>query len=168
MKSEEGLRIPKRKKDEVLVYKLGEEETIVYDLERSRAHCLNRTAALVWQHCTGDMRLEAIKQRLQKELSTPVTEEMVLLALKQLNRAHLLKERVNLPLHTVGLSRRTLLQRLGKAAAISLPLVTSIVAPTAVQAGGTLSLCCGEPCLGDGGCCPGCPNCVGEMFGICS
>ena len=29
------------------------EETLVYDEERHRAHCLNRTAALVWRHCDG-------------------------------------------------------------------------------------------------------------------
>ncbi len=161
MKSGEGLRIPQRKKDELLVCKLGEEETIVYDLERRRAHCLNRTAALVWERCTDDMSLEGIKQRLQKELlSTPVTDEMVLLALKQLNRAHLLKGGADFPLKAAGLTRRTLIRRLGKAAAIGLPLVTSIVAPTAVQA---QSGSCGLPCTNDEQCGFLCFSCNGSI-----
>jgi hypothetical protein len=31
-----------------------DDEWIVYDPERDRGHCLNRTAALVWQHADGE------------------------------------------------------------------------------------------------------------------
>jgi len=44
--------LPETRKDRVLVQKIGD-ELIVYDQDRSRAHCLNPTSSLVWQSCDG-------------------------------------------------------------------------------------------------------------------
>ena len=34
-------------------------ETVLYDKQRNRAHCLNRTAAFVREQCDGNNRAEA-------------------------------------------------------------------------------------------------------------
>ncbi len=43
--------LPHGRKDGLVVKELGN-ETLVYDLERDEAHCLNQTAALVWKTST--------------------------------------------------------------------------------------------------------------------
>jgi hypothetical protein len=110
------------------------DEVLVYDLDRHKAHCLNRTAALVWRHCDGKTRAPEIARRLQVELDAPCNEDLVWLALRQLATLHLLEQSVSLPPRFAGMSRRQMIRNLGLAAAVAVPLVTSIVAPTAAQA----------------------------------
>ena len=40
------------------------DEVLVYDLDRDRAHCLNTTAAFVWQHCDGKSTVGEIAAKL--------------------------------------------------------------------------------------------------------
>jgi hypothetical protein len=133
------------------------DEVLVYDLERHKAHCLNHTAARIWQHCDGQTSLAEMVHILVQELKTPVPEAVVWLALQQLGRACLLEERLHPPTGGGSVSRREVMRRLGWGAAAALPLVTSIVAPTAVEAatclpGGsactTGSQCCSGICAG--------------------
>jgi hypothetical protein len=105
------------------------DETLVYDLERHKAHCLNRTAAAVWRLCDGKRDEAALARLLEKDLGTAADTDVVRLALRDLGRARLLQEPVAAD---TRLSRRRLIQRLGQA--VALPLVVSIVSPTAAQA----------------------------------
>ena len=108
---------------------------LVYDEEGHRAHCLNRTAALVWKSCDGRTNVPAIAERVGAQLSAPVSEEVVWLALDQLAEFELLTARESSsPRPSNLMSRRKLLKRLGVAAAVTLPLVTSVVSPTAAEA----------------------------------
>ena len=45
-------RLPLSRTDNLVIREL-DDETLVYDMERDEAHCLNQTAALVWQQCDG-------------------------------------------------------------------------------------------------------------------
>jgi hypothetical protein len=49
------------------------DETLVYDLQRNRAHCLNRTAALVWRHCDGQATVADLARSLKDTLNLPPT-----------------------------------------------------------------------------------------------
>ena len=120
------------------------DEVLVYDLNNHQAHCLNRSAALVWRCCDGKSSPGEIARRLTAELDAPFSEELVLVALSQLENQQLLVRAAALPAQFAVLSRRQMVRRLGLATAIAVPLVTSIVAPTAVQA----STCTpsGQPC----------------------
>jgi hypothetical protein len=119
---------PQAREDGLVVQEL-EDETLVYDLGNHKAHCLNRTARAVWRLCDGTRDEAALARLLGKELGGAPDEDIVRLALRDLARARLLRE----PLGArPRLSRRRLIQRLGQAAA--LPLVVSIVSPTAAQA----------------------------------
>jgi hypothetical protein len=77
-----------------------------------------------------------------------VAPDAVRLALQDLGRAHLLTT----PVEPAGLTRRELMRRLGTAAAVALPLVTSVVAPTAAQA---------QSCVGPGAACTSSAECCG-------
>jgi hypothetical protein len=105
------------------------DETLVYDLERHKAHCLNRTAAAVWRLCDGKRDEAALARLLEKQLGTASGEDVVRLALRELARARLLQEAA--AAHA-GISRRRVIQRIGQA--VALPVVVSIVSPTAAQA----------------------------------
>ncbi|HEX8138699.1 MAG TPA: PqqD family protein [Pyrinomonadaceae bacterium] len=137
-------------------------ETLVYDEKGHQAHCLNQTAAFVWKHCDRYTSVAQIARLLEKQLKTAASEQLVWHALRQLEQSQLLKESVPRPAPGSHMTRRELVRSLGITAAISVPLVTSIVAPTATKA--QTRTCAGnrEPCdvLP---CCPGF-NCDGICF----
>lgn len=119
---------------EGLVVQEMEDETLVYDLERHSAHCLNETAAFIWNHCDGETKPAKIAALMTKKWRKPVDEDVVWLAMKQLRRANLLDAPPVAHAKRIDASRRAAIQKLGLAAALSVPLVTSIVSPTAAAA----------------------------------
>ena len=138
------------------------DEVLVYDLDSHEAHCLNRSAALVWRACDGQREPREIARKLTAELDAEFSEELVLLALNQLEKLHLLEHTRNVPVQFAALSRRQMVRRLGFAAAVAVPLVTSIVAPTAVQAATCISP--GQPCSPTVACC----SVLGCSSGTCN
>ena len=127
MKKEREQSLPEARKEGLVVQHLSD-EVLVYDQQRHKAHCLNETAALV---CDGKTTVASMAQELSKQTGTRVGEDVVWLALDQLGKSRLLQGRSQA---AEGVSRRELMKRAGLAAAIALPMVTSIVAPNAVQA----------------------------------
>jgi hypothetical protein len=145
---------PQTRQDGLIVREL-DGEILIYDSKNDKAHCLNETAALVWQQCDGRKTAAEISRTLSRELGTALDERVVWFALKQFGRDHLLEEKPALPAAIVssGLNRREMVRALGVAAAVAVPLVTSIVAPNAVQAATCLNQ--GDPCTSGVQCCSG-------------
>jgi len=114
-------------------------ETMVYDRKRAKAHCLNRTSALVWKQCDGQTSVSEMARRLHQELGVPLDEELVWLALDRLDKAHLLQERLARPTCGSEVTRRQVMRKLGMVGGLSLllPVVTSMVAPTPAMAEST-------------------------------
>ncbi len=137
-------------RSEALVTAEAGDELIVYDLTRHRAHCLNRGAAFVWSVCDGRRTIDEIAERAVTALQSEVDGEWVTLALKQLDEAQLLAGRYG---YKTGISRRELVRRLGLGAAVAIPLVSSILAPTPVAAASCLSS--GAICSASAQCCSG-------------
>jgi Coenzyme PQQ synthesis protein D (PqqD) len=149
--------IPPAAREEGLIIQEMADEVLVYDRERYKAHCLNKTAALVWRHCDGKTTVTDIARLIGDELQLPVGEELIWLGVEQLQQAHLLGEGTRRVSPQGGMSRRKALQKLGWAAAVGLPLVTSIIAPRAVEAS-TCSIVCASSsqCISTPGCPPTC------------
>ena len=126
---------PEARRDNLLVEAL-EDELLVYDVERHRAHSLNGTAALVWRHCDGLKTTGDLALLLHRELGLPVDERLVWLALDRLEQAHLLRERPARPVDAGRMSRRQVVHQLGLASgmALLLPAVTSMAVPTLAMA----------------------------------
>jgi len=124
---------PQARRNQLVIQELAD-EVLVYDLERDQAHCLNQTAAMVWQHCDGKSDAAMIAVRLGDELQAPVDERMVWFALEQLGRDKLLEERIVPPPAIAGMTRRQMVRTMGLAAVVAVPLITSIVAPRPAQA----------------------------------
>ena len=152
MKRRESL-VPKARHNDLVIHQL-EDEVLVYDLERYQAHCLNRTAALIWQHCDGKQTVRGLARLLVTD------EEVVWLGLCQLDKFHLLQEQMAPSPGPARISRRELGRRLGAVAALSLPLIVSVVAPTAAQAA-SAGLPDGAPCEIDPECASTC--CVANL-----
>jgi hypothetical protein len=131
-----------RARVEDLVVEELDGETLVYDLRCDEAHCLNATAARVWRYCNGRMSVPQMAARLGRELGQPIGEDVVWVALRQLDKARLLRESPPYPAGTPT-SRRSALRRLGLAAAL-VPVVLSIVAPEAVE-GASCNAATGRP-----------------------
>ncbi len=127
--------MPLAREDELVVEELPD-ETLVYDLKRHKANCLNRTAALVWRRCDGQTTVAEMAALLENEVGIPADEAVVWMALDRLGKVHLLREQITLPADRSEYSRRAVLRTIGRAAGIALflPVVESIVAPTAAHA----------------------------------
>ncbi len=144
--------MPRAREDELVVEELPD-ETLVYDLKRHKARCLNRTAALVWRHCDGQTTVPELAALLGEQLATPTDEAVVWMALDRLGRAHLLSEPVTLPADRARYSRREVLRTLRRVAGISLllPVIESIVAPRAAAQ---------ASCISATACTAGSPPCI--------
>lgn len=132
------------------------EETLVYDLENDRAHCLSPVAAKVWRLCDGRRSVRAMSQQLRAHGEREATEDMVWIAVEKLGKSRLLVERVVRPGPPPDLARRRMMMR-GLRAAGLLPLVFSIVAPSPSAAA---SVSCSQAkCTSNNGAkCSGCLN----------
>jgi hypothetical protein len=146
-------RMPRARQQGLIVENLPG-EVLVYDSERDRAHCLNQTAALIWKYCDGKTAVSQMARRLERDLNTTkVDERMVTYALEQLSKDHLLEETFVPAAILSGLTRRQMVRTLGIAAVIAVPVVTSIIVPTAQAA--TSCSAPGQPCGTSAQCCSG-------------
>ena len=143
---------PRARADELVIEELGD-ELLVYDLRTDAAHSLDASAAAVWRACDGETSPHAIAA------ATGTTREGVEHALRELAERDLVEA-------PAAHSRREAM-KIGVTAGavgVAIPIVHSIVAPTAAEAqsgcvpvSGTClfsSQCCSNNC-NDGVCVPG-------------
>ncbi len=153
-------QIPVARKEGMVIQEMPN-EVLVYDLETNKAHCLNQTAAAVWKSCDGKNTAADITNLLAKTSGSPVQEDLIWLAIDQLNEINLLEAPITPKFN--GQSRREVIKKVGLAAVIALPLISSLVAPKAAHAGTVPNP--GGSCTVDQDCPPGlrCVNgvCIG-------
>jgi len=160
---------PETRRSGLLVRELPD-EVLVYDLEQHRAHCLNRTAALVFQNADGTRT----RAELVRVLGPGATDEVVGLALEELQAAGLLVAGAPepQPAGAEGMSRREVARRMGLAAAILLPAVITMIAPTPAEASATCTNNCGGKPVGtlcsSFGANPCTDSCTCSTTGCCS
>jgi hypothetical protein len=124
-------------------------ETLVYDRQRHKAHCLNRPAAVVWRHCDGKRSVDELAAIVQTELGVPVGAEVVQLALARLHKCHLLQGEHPRWSDEARGSRRDFLRKLG-VATVAVPVVMTIFAPTAAAAASRTTAAACASCNGAG------------------
>ncbi len=121
--------LPFRRTRDVSVQLLGD-EVLVYDELRHKAFCLNAVSGWTWRLSDGRRTAAQIADAVSSELKHGVSEEIVLYALGELQRDGLLDFG---PIAPVA-SRRDLVKKLGFGAALMMPVVTAVFAPTAADA----------------------------------
>ncbi len=139
-------RLPRALKDNLVIREL-DDETLVYDTERDEAHCLNYAAAQVWKLCDGNTTVAQASRVLQSRLDSKIDADFVWLAVKQLQKFHLVERDAKSP----SVSRRDLVLKYAPLA-LALPVIMSISAPTPAQAASCAMS--GQAC-GAIPCCPG-------------
>lgn len=165
------------RKDGVVTQEV-DKEILVYDLGKNKAYCLNETSAIVYQMCDGERSVSEITEKVSSKLRKPVSEDLVWLAIDQLQKEQLVDTGVVAGERFVGLDRREVLRKIGLASIVALPLITGVIAPPAAHAasGCTPAACaCSGPdnttitsCApGVGVCGSGCSQCV-VTPGTCS
>jgi coenzyme PQQ synthesis protein D (PqqD) len=143
---------PKIRSTRIFVQELRD-ELVVYDVERNEVHCLNGTAARVWELCDGTHTIAEIAQQLGTDLEPQAAEALVWVALDQFAEKHLLEE-ASPPAQyrPADMTRRQMVLTAGLVVAL-LPMVNSIIAPPAALAASPAPGCTPQPTgMGPGGC----------------
>jgi hypothetical protein len=155
-----------------LIVKEVDGEVLIYDRANNKAHCLNQTAAHVWQYCDGKTTVAEACSALSRSLGTPVDENLVWYAVNQFAKDELLEEKIAPPAFIgAGLNRRQMVRTLGLAAVIAVPLVTTMVAPIPAQAASQTApgtLCCSSATCQSGLCNVTPPVNCSPMNGTCA
>jgi coenzyme PQQ synthesis protein D (PqqD) len=142
---------PRARRTRLIVRQLPE-ETLVYDLDRSRAHCLGPTAASVWRRCDGRSSAARIAAGVRRETGVDVGEAGVWVAVDRLAEARLLEQ----PVPEGVRSRREWLKQAAMVAGLT---VVSITAPLSVEAATCVPNCGSLPNTpGNCGAIPCCPG----------
>lgn len=156
---------PVARRDGLLIRELPD-ELLVYDRDHHRAHCLNRTAAAVFRQADGTQNVADLARIVHPGVEPSAGAAAVRMALDELDRAGLLREGVS----PGGLSRREAVRRAAVAAAVLLPAVASVVAPTPAEAAATcVTSCAGQPdatpcaCFGEDPCTA---TCIAESCSV--
>lgn len=153
---------PSARRDGIVVQETPN-EILVFDIETNKAHCLNETSAFVWKACDGINSVADITEALGKQKGKIIDENLIWLAIDQLSENNLLAEKISTNVNSQ--TRREVIKKIGLAAVIALPIVSSLVAPTAALAA-TCSGANGSACVGNGnaGICCGGNCCEGQAF----
>lgn len=121
-------------RSENIVVQSFENETLVYDLSINKAYLLNETVAFIWENLDGQTDTADLSRKLSEKTKQSVSEEFVWLAIDELKRDNLLEKADKVKSPIALMDRREVIKRAGLTTMIALPLVSSIVAPTAANA----------------------------------
>lgn len=125
------MAFPEARIEGLVVQEVGE-ETLVYDLRNNRAHCLNYSAALIWNACDGNRGVDEIAGHVRSTTGERIGLEVVGLALKQLSERDLLTGHESIS--SVQDLRRELLKKIGAVSVAALPVISSLVVPDSALA----------------------------------
>ncbi|NJM52507.1 MAG: hypothetical protein HC846_03380 [Blastocatellia bacterium] len=124
---------PKARTREIVIQEM-ENETLVYDLKANKALCLNKLSAMTWKYCDGKNSIGKIADKISVELKIIINEEFVEFAVEELRKENLLENSAEVITNISNLSRREAIRRIGLSSALMLPIISSVIAPTALQA----------------------------------
>ncbi len=142
-------------RQERMVVRDVDDETLVYDLTNDTATCLNGLAAQVFRRCNGETEVAEIAEALD------VDEKAVWLALHELDQKNFLSGKNEMPDYlATRRSRREVAATLGFGAAAA--MVSSVLVPTPAQAQSCVAqgdpcnlnnpgACCSQACLSNSG-----------------
>ena len=127
-------------------------ETLIYDLVSNRAFNLNETLSVVYKACGQNLTFDELRQ------THNFTDNFIYLALDKLDQHNLLIGEYVSPHSTVN--RREVIRRIGLTSMIALPVISALIAPTAVDAQSLRNLALGQTCTSSSQCSASAPNCA--------
>ena len=118
-------RLPQSKTQNIVEQEFGE-EVLIYDLLTNKACALNETAAIVYRACDGKTLVADLMKKY------PLNEELIYFTLEQLSKENLIE---NVPTNYFGnLTRREVIRKVSLTSLMALPVISAVIAPTAVSA----------------------------------
>lgn len=120
------MKLPKMRENILIQNSKG--EVLVYNLKTNLAYCLNETAGKVFNSCDGIQTVNELKLR------HGLTDEIIFFALDNLKKENLLAENTEYVSPFAGMNRREVIRKVGLASMIALPLISSLIAPSAAEA----------------------------------
>lgn len=140
---------PKARHENIVVLETNG-ETLIYDLNLDQAFLLNGTSAFVWNQCNGQNDVPQIAKALAQKHKQPINEDIIWLAINDLEKTTLLTETVKSNNPWRELSRRELVKKVGLTTMIALPVISSLVAPMAAKAASSICLPDSPGCVAAG------------------
>ena len=123
---------PETRNENIVIQEMNK-EILIYDLNTNKAFCLNETSAIIYQLCDGTRNIHEIVQSFNQITKNSITDDLIWLALDKFKQDNLLEDD-SIEINFNGLSRLQVIKKVGLASLIALPLVSSVVAPTAGMA----------------------------------
>ena len=117
---------PLARKRDIFVENLPE-EVVLYDKNTNKVHCLNKTAAAIWESCDGSRTVDGLAHIAEAKVGAPADRKVVLQALEELEKADLLEAGSAMVADAGVTSRR---EAVSKIALAGTALVATIVAAT--------------------------------------
>jgi hypothetical protein len=121
-----GRENPVGRKSDLIVQE-HDKEILIYDLQTNQAFCLNETSSNIWRACDGTRSIAEIA-------NSHGGEDVVWLALRDLKENRLLEDSTEIPNRFHGMSRREVIKKVGLGTMVALPVIASLIAPTAAHA----------------------------------
>lgn len=143
---------PLSRSENIVVQDL-QNELLIYDLKINKVYSLNETSSAVWRECDGQSDLEQISIKVSLKLKQTISKDIVRLAIHQFKKENLLENGLEI-VEFEGISRREIIRRAGLASAVALPIISSLIAPTAAMSA--------SGCFNPGGSAPN------TLLGICT
>ena len=89
-------KMPQARRSGLIIQEV-DSEILIYDQDTNKAHCLNQTAAKVWNYCDGETTLADACSALSRDLETPIDEKLVWYAVDQFSKDNLLEKEIAPP-----------------------------------------------------------------------
>jgi hypothetical protein len=133
---------PLARKNDLFVEHLPN-EAVLYDKSNNKVHCLNKTAAAIWESSDGTQSIDDLAHIVGAKSGLPSDPKLVLLALEELEKADLMEPgSVVVPVAATA-SRRA---AMGKMVMAASALVVTIVASAPMAHASTKPCPTAKPC----------------------
>jgi hypothetical protein len=138
------MKLPQARTDNLIEQDL-DREMLIYDLVANKAYTLNETSSIVYKACDGEMTFGELRH------CHKFTDELIYLALDQLQRCELLADVADYLSPHAELNRREIIRKAGLGSMMALPVISALIVPTATNAASNqTSTACGgtsgSPC----------------------
>lgn len=120
-------KLPLARANDVVIQELGK-EILIYNLKTNKAYSLNETCSIVYNSCDGKTAFDDLK------IKHKFTDDIIYLALDELKKDNLIETDNSIISPFAGMNRREVIRKVGLTSMIALPVILSLVAPTAAMA----------------------------------
>lgn len=114
--------------EQLLIEKLPDGSTAIFDQDTKSVHSLNASATVVWETCHTPSTFDDIRTALERYFGSPLNEDAAWDAIDRLEAARLIRVEGTSADAVVKTARRTILKEIAAIGGLALPLVLTMTA----------------------------------------